>query len=228
MTDQPLRARVSRAETLARRLETEIVTEALPPGRRLGTKDELRQRFGVAVGTLNEAVRLMEMRGLVAARPGPGGGLFVASVPDRSQTSHTILGLDWEQATLGDCVELRDALEPAMCRHVARVHDAADLRELEALVDAMEPVVANPQAYFAANWAFHRRVAEACENAPLRSVYLALYDFIVRGLGDFAFEYEPEEALAVHRELVAAIGTGEGPRLERAIVRHMARSPLRR
>lgn len=43
------RSRVSRAEALAQRLETEITTRALPPGERLGTKGELRRRFGVAV-----------------------------------------------------------------------------------------------------------------------------------------------------------------------------------
>jgi DNA-binding FadR family transcriptional regulator len=64
-----LAARVSRAELVARELEREIVDDR-QAGERLGTKDDLRKRFGVAVATVNEAVRLLETRGLIEARPG--------------------------------------------------------------------------------------------------------------------------------------------------------------
>ena len=64
--DSVLGARVSRAALVARELEREIVDER-EPGERLGTKEELRKRFGVAVATVNEAIRLLETRGLVAA-----------------------------------------------------------------------------------------------------------------------------------------------------------------
>src|ERR671933_1664313 len=74
-----LASRVPRAEAVARDLEAEIFGGRLTPGDRLGTKDDLRRRFRVAVATVNEAVRLLETRGLVEARPGPGGGVFVAA-----------------------------------------------------------------------------------------------------------------------------------------------------
>ncbi len=64
-----LAARVSRAELVARELEREIVDDR-QAGERLGSKDDLRKRFGVAVATVNEAVRLLETRGLIEARPG--------------------------------------------------------------------------------------------------------------------------------------------------------------
>src|SRR5207237_2073986 len=54
--DSLLGARVSRAELVARELEREI-TDERQPGERLGTKEDLRKRFGVAVATVNEAVR---------------------------------------------------------------------------------------------------------------------------------------------------------------------------
>src|SRR4051812_44075816 len=59
--------RVSRAESVARELESEILA-GVEPGTRIGTKDELRRRFGVAVATVNEAVRLLELRGLISVR----------------------------------------------------------------------------------------------------------------------------------------------------------------
>src|SRR4051794_41964096 len=74
-----LASRVPRAEAVARDLEAQILGGGLAPGERLGTKEDLRRRFGVAVATVNEAVRLLEMRGLTEVRPGPGGGVFVAT-----------------------------------------------------------------------------------------------------------------------------------------------------
>jgi hypothetical protein len=38
------------------------------PGERLGAKEELRRRCDVAVGTLNEASRLAQSRGIISVR----------------------------------------------------------------------------------------------------------------------------------------------------------------
>src|ERR687885_440239 len=93
-----LASRVPRAEAVARDLEAEILGGRLTPGDRLGTKDDLRQRFGVAVATVNEAVRLLETRGLIEARPGPGGGVFVAASSVRAALRRDNLRAAWGAA----------------------------------------------------------------------------------------------------------------------------------
>lgn len=220
-------SRVTRAEALARTLESEIVTAALSPGERIGTKDDLRQRFGVAVATINEAVRLMEMRGLVVARPGPGGGVFVTDASVRAGVAaQLILGPEWGKATLADCVEVRDVLEPLICRHAARDHSDADIRALSEIVDRMEAAAPDPRRYFEANWEFHRRLAGVCRNAPLRGIYLLVTDFLQSGLSDYELDVIEPERVRVHRRLLAAIDRGEGPELERALAAHADQSPL--
>jgi len=222
---QVLTPRVSRAEVLARKLEQEIRAQAIPPGVRLGTKVELRERFGVAAGTLNEAVRVMETRGIVIARPGPGGGVFVADSP-QERPGTVIVELDGDSATLRDCVELRNSLEPAVCRAVARAHSAANTRRLRQLADAIAAGSDDPVTFRDSNWAFHRGVAALCPNRPLRDVYLAALGMLEEVMGGFGFTSYGERAVAVHRELAEAIAEGEGPRLERAMRRHERRSPL--
>src|ERR1700733_9389355 len=132
-TESLLGARVSRAELVARELEREIIDER-EPGQRLGTKDDLRRRFGVAVATVNEAVRLLEMRGLVEARPGPGGGVFVSRPSARIAMAHIVLGFKSGSTSYEECLEVRDALEPLIDSHAARYHKASDIRDMKRVV----------------------------------------------------------------------------------------------
>lgn len=220
--DSVLGARVSRAELVARELEREI-TDEREPGERLGTKEDLRKRFGVAVATVNEAVRLLETRGMIEARPGPGGGVFVARRAARVAFSHAVLGFTSGSTTYEECLEVRDALEPLIDSHAARYHRASDIREMNRIVKSMEAVTDDPEAFFRCNWALHRRIAELCRNSPLRSMYVALIDFLEYSVGhaEFArFDGEGMIAVAVHRDLVNAIDGGEGPELDAAIEAH--------
>jgi DNA-binding FadR family transcriptional regulator len=215
-----LSARVSRAELVARELEREIIDER-EPGERLGTKDDLRRRFGVAVATVNEAVRLLEMRGLIEARPGPGGGVFVARPAARVAFSHLVLGFKTGSTSYEECLEVRDALEPLIDSHAARYHRASDIRDLKRIVKDMQLAKDDPATFFKCNWALHRRIAELCRNTPLRRMYLALIDFLEYSIDHAEFaRFDGEGMVEVHRGLVEAIDTGEGPELDAAIDAH--------
>jgi GntR family transcriptional regulator, transcriptional repressor for pyruvate dehydrogenase complex len=219
-----LASRVPRAEAVARDLEAQILGDGLAPGERLGTKDDLRQRFGVAVATVNEAVRLLEMRGLIEARPGPGGGVFVANSSVRVALKRSGLQATWGAARFSDCLAVRNGLESLVCRDAAAHRTDEDVAALRAIVAAMEACAAtDPSAYFELNWALHRRIAKGCRNAPLHSIYLTLLDFLEDGLraGDLR-EFHPDADVAIHRELVDAIAEGPGARLDLAVERHVA------
>jgi DNA-binding FadR family transcriptional regulator len=219
-----LASRVPRAEAVARDLEAQILGGGLAPGERLGTKDDLRQRFGVAVATINEAVRLLETRGLIEARPGPGGGVFVANSSVRVALKRSGLQATWGAARFADCLAVRNGLEGLVCRDAAMHRTAEDVAALREILAAMEECAAtDADAYFALNWALHRRIAKGCRNAPLHSIYLTLLDFLEDGLrpGDLR-EFNPETDVAIHRELVDAIEGGPGPRLDAAVGSHVA------
>jgi len=223
-----LGARVTRAEALARRLETEIVDDSLPPGRRLGTKRELRERFGVATTTINEAIRMMEMRGLVSARPGPGGGVFVADTGAQSRLAQITLGFDRGTATLRDCVEVRDTLESLICRKAAEACTPEDVAAMNTIVDAMEEAIENDRAYLRLNWSLHRMIADLGANPALLSMYRTLIDVLDEALDDFQFEPTTPASIETHRRLVEAIADGTPAKINAAVARHRRNSPLSR
>ena len=214
--------RISRAEALARRLEQEIVDGGLDSGTRLGTKEDLRKRFGVAMATVNEALRLLETRGMTAARPGPGGGVFIASPSSRVRLNHLVLGFKVGDAPFSDCLVVRNALEPLVCEEAGRYCSNRDAAALRSLIRRLEAEVGDPEAFLRVNWALHRRLAQMGRNAPLKTLYLTLLDYVDDGLqgvvGDQHFDGVGN--LKVHRELVEAVVAGNPRRLAKAIERH--------
>lgn len=216
-------SRVSRAAALARQLETEIVEKELPAGQRLGTKDDLRQRFSVALPTVNEAIRMLETRGLITVRPGPGGGVFVAARSFRIRSSQLILGLNWPTAEATDTRIVRNALEPLVCREAALYRTADDVRDLRRLLGEMKDAFGQPRLWWARDWALHRRIARICRNAPLYSIYLTLLDFLEEVLDELETpEPQYETLYAIHEEIVAAIEAGAvGERIDTAVAAHL-------
>jgi len=215
-------SRLSRAEALAREIEEEISAGVLSTGDRLGTKEDLRQRFNVAVATVNEAVKLLDARGLVEARPGPGGGVFVASPASRNRSGPMIMGFEWPGASVDDYQEVRGVLEPLIYQHAARYRTERDIRALREIVASMAADLDQPHSFARDNTAFHRRVAKLSPNAPLRSFYVTLLDFYendVVSAQDMPEVLHPDN-VTVHRDLVDAIELGDRAALDEAVHRH--------
>jgi DNA-binding FadR family transcriptional regulator len=136
---------------------------ASEPGERLGTKDELRATCGVSVGTFNEALRMVQARGLVTVRSGPGGGLFASRQSPMVRMGNSMLALGDEAASVADAFRLRHA------------HDIAALR---AELDQMKVATGSGDgaAFIRSNWALHARIADISPSAMLRSFYLNLLE----------------------------------------------------
>jgi DNA-binding FadR family transcriptional regulator len=215
-------SRVSRAQALALQIEALIQREALPDGWRLGTKGELRERFGVALGTVNEALRLLETRGLVATRPGPGGGLFVSSPSPHLRLSHLILGFREDGTTVVDCLAVRNALEPLVAHAARQHHSDDDIAQLREILQRMADTGESPGGFLEANWALHRRMAAISPNAVLRAVYATLMDYIESNVVDVTPDdvFTSGENLRVHEALVDAIATGDVAEVEAALEQH--------
>jgi DNA-binding FadR family transcriptional regulator len=148
--------------------------------------------------------------------------VFVARPSARIAMSHILLGFKSGSTSYEECLEVRDALEPLIESHAARYHRASDIRDLNRIVKSMEAAVDDPAAFFKSNWALHRRIAQLCRNGPLRSMYVALIDFLETSIDHAEFSrFDGPAMVAVHRDLVKAIDAGEGPQLDAAIEAHM-------
>ncbi|MDH5148424.1 FadR/GntR family transcriptional regulator [Brevibacterium casei] len=185
----------------------------LEPGERLGTKSALQVECGVSKGTFNEALRLLQHRGIITLRPGPGGGLFAAEPTPMARLGNSLLALDADSTTVEDAMRVRDSLEPLLASDAVDHGSLKDVRDLWEHIGQMRAAVEAEDAnrFLEANWGLHRRIAEITPNQLLRSIYLNLMAIIddhtldVLPVADTPLESFIAERLQLHIDIVEAI-----------------------
>ncbi|MFF8652991.1 FadR/GntR family transcriptional regulator [Streptomyces huasconensis] len=215
-----------RAERAAERVASLI--ETVPPGSRLGTKEELRTLCEVSVGTFNEALRLLQSRGLVTVKPGPGGGLFSAEQAPMVRLGNSVLALDAQQGDVADAVRIRDALDPLLIEDALWHASPADIAGLRQHVTAMEQArdEPDPVAFVHANWRLHASIAAISPNTLLGSLYTGLLDLIeshtlsVLPAGDQPLGEYIAQRCELHRCLVDALDRRDRDEALRLIREH--------
>ncbi len=203
--------RLSRGESAAAELIS--IAEAAAAGDRLGSKEELRARCAVSVGTFNEALRIAQSRGVVLVRPGPGGGVFAAAQSPMVRLGNSVLALDGDQTSVAEAIRIRDALDALLIEDALWHASPADIAGLRAQLKAMREAVAteDPVAFVHANWKLHARIAAISPNELLRSLYSNLLDMIeahtlaVQQFGDQPLGEYIAERHRLHADLVDAL-----------------------
>ena len=175
--------KVSRPVQVAESIKDWVVDEGLKAGDRLPGEAELIARFGMAKGTIREAMRILEAQGLIKTRTGPGGGSFVHEVSRQRATA--LLGnyFYFKDLTIGDIYQLRLTLEPELAASLAGKLSEDVLRLLEEnIAQYSSPAgdLEEERAQHVASLRFHAILAEQAKNPLLGFVI----DFMVKLLSD--------------------------------------------
>lgn len=214
----------SKAALVADEIERLIHQDNLGAGDRLGTKESLQQRFGVARATVNEAVKLLHERGRLVAKSGPGGGLFI-SVPDAGlQMGRFLVSVGSDVHTVSDAAELRDHLEYLLVHHATQHRTEQDIAELREIAERMASTRDDPAGHMRSVWDLHWRIAAITPNRTLSSTYLGLATFIRDNVAGRSptdeFERFFARRLAAHQDLVEVIASGEASRVAAVVTGH--------
>jgi DNA-binding FadR family transcriptional regulator len=118
---------ISRAETAAERIAE--LARSGGAGARLGSREQLRELCGVSVGTLHEALRLLQSTGEIYVRTGPGGGVFAGESSPLSDLVRSIHGQVFDAPLYPQTARVLNVLRPLIFADAVENMDdtAADL-----------------------------------------------------------------------------------------------------
>lgn len=148
-----------------------ILSGKLKPGDRLASEKELADQFSVSKATMREAMRVLEVMGLIEMRKGVSGGIFIAEV-DMRTTIHSIINfLHFQPISIKEITMLRYLIEPTVAQIAASKITAKDIQNLKKTLDEKTFGI---DSEISREISFHRYLARMAENTLL----ILIVDFV--------------------------------------------------
>jgi GntR family transcriptional regulator, transcriptional repressor for pyruvate dehydrogenase complex len=170
--------RVKLSDTIYQRILEEIVGERYAAGDRLPTENEIAQVFGVSRPVVRQALGRLQTDGLVVSRR--GSGTFVQRKPQERVIELT------NPSGLREVLqgfELRITLEGLSARLAASNRTEQQLQQIEEAAAAVKEAFAlGLSRDAAADYAFHREIAQASGNVLLVEVLELISEKVKGGM----------------------------------------------
>ena len=211
------------SDVLADDLRERILRGEFPEGTALPPERELVIQTQMSRTTVREALRILEVQGLVTIRTGRSGGAFVQRPGGESVASSVDLVIRGRQIRMFALFETREALEPSCAELAARHRTAADLEVLDKANEAMASEDDPLANFLQANIDWHMAVATAGHNELLSGFMLAISRAIYAATDNSAFiDVEVRRAtVAAHRAITGAIREQDPEAAARRMKRHV-------
>lgn len=210
------------SDVLADDLRERILRGDFPEGTSLPPERELVSQTAMSRTTVREALRILEVQGLVTIRTGRSGGAFVRRPDSDSVASSVDLLIRGRQIRLDDLLETREAIEPQCAGLAALYRTDEDLERLDELNDRIEQAEGASLADFLqVNVDWHMAVAEASHNELLSGMMRALSRAIYEATDNQGFVDDEVRSTTVRAHRTVTKGIREQDR--DAAVRRMSR-----
>ncbi|HEY8720577.1 FadR/GntR family transcriptional regulator [Pengzhenrongella sp.] len=197
------------SQTALALIRDRISSGQFPANSRLPREIELAVELGVSRSALREAIRALELVGVLASKH--GSGTYVTSLRPRD----LMRGLDFINPFLAvdsavELVEFRRVVEPAACALATERATADEKTAIRALFETMEETT-DPAQYARLDSEFHQAILGVSGNSILIAVSQALtYGSASRTMWRVVTQDAiPERTRREHEALVLAIETGD-------------------
>lgn len=210
------------SDVLADDLRERILRGEFPEGTALPPERELVAQTRMSRTTVREALRILEVQGLVQIRTGRSGGAFVQKPGEESIASSVNLMIRGRHIRMAALLETRESIEPSCAKMAAARRTAADLEALERANEAIS-VEGSLADFLTANIDWHIAVAVASHNELLTGFMLALSRAIYASTDNQGFidETVRRTTIRAHQSITDAIRAGDPDAAVRRMERHV-------
>ncbi|WP_205346876.1 FadR/GntR family transcriptional regulator [Pseudonocardia broussonetiae] len=210
------------SDVLANELRERILSGEYPEGTPLPPERELVVQTRMSRTTVREALRVLEVQGLVRIKAGRAGGAFVQSPGQESVATTLDLLIRGRRIRLASVHETREAIEPSCARLAALHRTTGDLQRLDAANEAIA-AGGSLESFLQANVDWHVGVATAGHNEILTGIMIALSRAIYTVTHNAGFVDDEVRDITVraHRSVTRAIRDRDPDAAVRRMSRHV-------
>jgi DNA-binding FadR family transcriptional regulator len=228
-TDRHITKRIKRSDQIVDSVKRWVALSQIHPGERLPNERELMEQFECSKGTVREALKSLEVQGLVSIKTGPNGGATLKQVPYTKASELLRTFLHFEQPSGPEIYALRSLIEPEIAALATPRLSEEDLQRLEELVAKCE---AAPETFEErveqriSELEFHVLLAQRCGNPMLGFIGRFVNDMI-RDLVIYKKSALPEQRefscanLHFHKELLGAFRARNSMSARQLMEQHM-------
>ncbi|CAM5795507.1 MULTISPECIES: FadR/GntR family transcriptional regulator [Brevibacillus] len=204
----------------------QIVQEKnLRPGDKLPSERELSEQLGAGRSSVREALRALELLGLIETRRGEG--TFLKHY--RHNRLIDILGffILRDYKTKKDLIEMRQVLELDAVRMACRRATAKHFEEMERILAAAEERIEQGEIPTEEDYQFHRVICRSSRNSILHRIWAPLVEYSdsVRS-ESLSREGRARSAVNEHRQIMEAIRAGDEEQAVERMRKHLENSKL--
>ena len=208
---------VKASERVAQEIVRDIVLRGLQTGDRLPREAAMVDEYGVSRTSLREALRLLEVQGLISLKPGPGGGPVVGTVEPSHLARTAALYFHLGGATYSDAMRTQVLMESTCARLAALNPEREEM--MRPWLDQSMPE--QPQVYRDVTTGFHGAVYQLADNPVLSLLTQAATHIVTQHV---ITTMDPVEMrgpiIDEHAELARIIVSGDAEEAERQMAHH--------
>lgn len=209
----------------------QLAAGALVPGERLPPERELAASYGVGRNSVREAIRELEMLGVVETRQGDGTYVTEISAQRLMTPFRALLGIQAPTAAISEILEFRGIIEPEAAALAARNLTEDNERLLRRALQRFDsslvdggPAVVDGGPAVVADTHFHFAIAQASGNPLIIAVQRALLDIMSGFRSNLPADssYVPDQRLPRgHHAIFGAIIAGDPESARQAMAEHL-------
>lgn len=193
------------SDQIAEQIQQMILSNHLETGTVLPSEQELASEFQVSRSVIREALRILEMFGLVSIKKGPTGGIFVSNgygKPIKESLSNMIASGD---VTIDHLFDVRMLIEPHIAMEAALRAQDEHLKKLEHLFSESFSNLDDVALLKRNNLNFHLLLAKASGNPVLSILLQSVINLLIELSFDFLDPSYEQQFLKDHNEIFLAI-----------------------
>jgi GntR family transcriptional repressor for pyruvate dehydrogenase complex len=209
------------------RLYQDIVTQIesllekgeLRPGDQLPPERALAEQFQVSRASVREALRSLELLGVVETHA--GGGTFVRRTAPED-LARPLSNLIARGHTISDVIEVRGLLEPAIAAAAAKHVTADELAELRTILAEQDHKVASGEPYGEEDLRFHELIGQAARNDLLTTMLGVIWDVLRSSREQWLQTNQRAHAsIDAHRRILGALESHDPEAARAAAAEHI-------